>query len=183
MQNCGQRVIAKMMCLIILLNSKLDSLRRCATINSSKCLTKRLITLWNGGINRLNVQDDNQFHGALACLLPSAASAWENSEYDPLRRWYFAWKMDKTRKRREPQRHEDTKFFPGYARQSKSVLCAFVSLWFNASLLFGELTGSGYKLIISFLFLVTIGSACAKELAKIQCHQRLSHCSEFHQRL
>ena len=39
-------------------------------------------------------------------------------------------------KRREPQRHGDTKFFPGLPRlrpaDKKGFLCALVSLWFNA---------------------------------------------------
>ena len=42
----------------------------------------------------------------------------------------------KVLKRREPQRHEDTKFFGAclsYAWQANKVfLCAFVSLWFKA---------------------------------------------------
>ena len=184
MHNCRQRVIAKLICLIILLNSKLDSLRRCATINSSKCLTNRLITLRNGGVNRLNVQDDNQRHSALVFLLPSAASAWENSGYDPLLIWYFAWTMDQTRKWREPRRHE---VFSGLRPTVKKLLLCLrvfvVQRFFAFCDSLRELTGCCYKVIISFLFLMTIGSGSALELAKIQCHQRLSHCSEFHQRL
>ena len=51
----------------------------------------------------------------------------------------------KALKRREPQSHEDTKFFPGLSElrlaDKKIVLCALVTLWFRAFMLFTTKVG------------------------------------------
>ena len=53
----------------------------------------------------------------------------------------------KAPKRMEPQRHEDTKSLPGWLKLrpagKKVFLCAFVSLWFKAFMLFATASKVG----------------------------------------